>query len=310
MKKIGLCIQIANYSIWEKMKNIIFNFENLDYEIIIFLHFNNVLIKKSDRDIIIEFYKNLKKYKFYVTEFKNKGLDILSFFKQIDFIIKNDIKLDFILKLHTKSNNKWRSSLIDPICGSNAIIINCLNLLENDEIGQISSERWSKLMDHFNTPIILSELRKFNIENTYIDEIDWEEKAKNLYDLDYFDPEFYLKYPYNGIFYEKSLENDINKFNSFAIFHWLQIGYDKFKFVHNPKLILKKTKHLRFSAGSIFWIDAKLLIDFFKKYINFNEYYESFEDGYFNNEIPTLTHTWERFFSIIVDISKKKSIVV
>lgn len=309
MKKIGLCIQIGNYSIWHKIKDLIFNFDNLDYQIIIFLHFNSILIKKDDKDNIIDFYNKLN-YKIHITQFINKGLDILGFFKQIEYIIKNNIHLDFILKLHTKSNNKWRMSLINPICGSSETILKCLGMLENEDVGQVSAERWSKLMDHFNTPIILGELKKFNIENNYIDEIDWEEKAKNIYDLDYFNPEFYLKYPYNGIFYEKSLESDKNKFNSYALFHWLQIGYDKFKFVPNPKLILKKTKHLRFSAGSIFWIDAKLLIDFFKKYINFNEYYENFEDGYFNNEIPTLTHTWERFFSIIVDISKKKSIVV
>lgn len=310
MKKIGLCIQIANYSIWHKMKELIFKFDNLDYYIIIFLHFNTVMIKKDEKDNIIDFYNKLN-YKIYVTEFINKGLDILGFFKQIQYIIDNNIDLDFILKLHTKSNNKWRSSLINPICGSSENILKCLNILENDnDVGQVSSERWSKLMDHFNTPIILSELKKFNIENDYIDEIDWEEKTKKLYDLEYFNPHFYLKYPYNGIFYEKSLENDENKFNSYALFHWLQIGYDKFKFVQNPNLVLKKTKHLRFSAGSIFWIDAKLLINFFKKYINFEDYYENFEDGYFNNEIPTLTHSWERFFSIIVDISKKKSIVV
>ena len=52
MKKIGLCMQIANYSIWVKMKDIISNFENINYEIIIFLHFNSNLSCKIYGDFV------------------------------------------------------------------------------------------------------------------------------------------------------------------------------------------------------------------------------------------------------------------
>ena len=55
---------------------------------------------------------------------------------------------------------------------------------------------------------------------------------------------------------------------------------------------------------------ADILIEFFKKNISFMSYYDRFEHGYFNNEKPTLTHTWERFFSIITEISNKKNIGV
>lgn len=307
MKKIGILFQIGSYNIWSKMKDFVDHFKNLDY--ILFLDFNYNTILKEDQFKMINFYKE-KNIEIHVTEHMNKGMDICGFFTQIEYIIKNNIKFDYILKLHTKSNNKWRSSLMDPICGSYENILNCLKMFEDEEVGQISSKKWFKLMDHFNTPIILGELKRFGIKNNYIDEINWDEKYKNIYDLDFFDPVFYLKYPYNGIFYKEDLENDIEKFKSYSLFHWLQIGSEKFKFVQNESLILKKTKHLNFSAGSIFWIRYDILIDFFKEYINFEFYYKNFEKGYFNNEKPTLTHSWERMFSIIVDFKEKKSIPV
>ena len=307
MKKIGILFQIGNYNIWDLMKDFINEFQ--DFNFILFLNFNCDIILKEEQ-IIIKNYYNEKNIVFHETNFLNKGMDIAGFFKQIEYIIKKKIKLDYIIKLHTKSNNKWRNSLIHPLCGSTKNISKCLKLFEDYEIGLISSNEWLKLMDHFNTPIILEELNKLNIENNFIDEINWEKKKEKIYDLDYFDPIFYLKYPYNEIYYKSDLENDIEKFKSYSLFHWLQIGSEKFKFVQNKDLIKKKTKHLKFSAGSIFWIRADILIDFFTKYINFNFYFENFEKGYSNNEKPTLTHSWERMFSIIVDFNKKKSIGV
>ena len=307
MKKIGILIQIGNYNIWTKIKDLILNFKGKD--IIVFTHFNNDLIKIAEKKIIIDFYKSLN-INCHVTNHKNNGMDICGFFNQIEYIIKHQIHVDLILKIHTKSNNKWRSSLIDPICGSSEIIDKCIKLFEDDNVGQISSELWLKLMDHFNTPIILEELERMKIENNFIDEINWKKKYENIYDLEFFDPVFYLKYPYNNIYYEKKLEYDIERFKSYSLFHWLQIGHDKFKFVQNEELIIKKTKHIKFSAGSIFWMRADILIEFFKKNISFKSYYDRFEHGYFNNEKPTLTHTWERFFSIITEISNKKNIGV
>tara|TARA_B100000524_G_scaffold211951_1_gene111023 strand:+ start:32 stop:955 length:924 start_codon:yes stop_codon:yes gene_type:complete len=307
MKKIGILFQIANFSVWEKMKNII---DNFDFKVILLIHFNTDLISKDYQNKIISFYQN-KDINPIITTYVNKGMDICGFFNQIEYIINNNIDLDYILKIHTKSNDTWRDHLIDPICGTKENVKKCLDILDNDEdIGYICCKRWYRLMDHFNTPIILEELKKFNIENTFIDEINWHQKYENLYDLDYFDPNFYLEYPYNSIYRDPNIEKDKEKLKSYALFHWLQIGYKEFRLVHNKNLISKKNKHIKFCAGSIFWIKADIIVSFFKNNINFNYYYDKFEKGYFKNDKPTLTHTWERFFSIIIENLRKKTIVL
>lgn len=306
MKKIAVLFQIGNYETWNKMKEIICNF---DSDIILMTHFNTDLIKESQINDIINYYDSLN-IKCIITKFKNKGMDIAGFFKQIQYIIDNNIKIDFIFKLHTKSNDKWRSQLVDPICSSKKNVNDCIHILDNQDVGIVCCERWFRKMDHFNTPIILNEMKKMNISNEYIDDIDWKLKNDMLYDLNFFDPDFYLQYPYNKIPIIKNLDNDPEKLKSYALFHWLQIGYNKFRLIHNEKLIKKKNKHISFCAGSIFWIDATILISFFKKNINFEFYFENFESGYFNNDLPTLTHSWERFFAIILEINEKKTIVL
>ena len=156
----------------------------------------------------------------------------------------------------------------------------------------------------------INSLIRSKIENTFIDEINWHEKFENLYDLDYFDPHFYLNYSYNGIYCDDKIKVDEEKLKGYALFHWLQIGYKKFRLINNKKLITKINNHIKFVAGSIFWIKADIIKSFFKENIDFKYYYKNFEYGYFENNKPTLTHTWERFFTIIIHNSGKKTITV
>lgn len=298
---IGLLIQISNYDIWKKIKFIINNF---DPNIILMLHINSDLIKNEEIKIIKNTYNNA-----IFTYGENKGMDIYGFFIQIKYIIDNEINIDFICKIHTKSKDSWRNNMINTICGNNDIIQKCINTLNDPDVGMICSNKYLKLFDHYNTPIILNLLKQWNIENIFIDEIDWKEKYENLYDLDKFDPIFYVNYPYNKITLTDELLNNKDKLKSFAIFHWLKIGYKHFKYVTYSELIKKKiNNHYKFCAGTIFWINGKILINFFKKYINFDEYNKFFERGYFLNDNPTFTHSWERIFSLIIYFNNKKII--
>jgi len=261
------------------------------------IHINTELINDKQINIIK---KDFKQAKF--TFGKNIGMDIYPFFCQIKYIIDNNINTDYILKIHTKSNDEWRNDLILPLINHKEIT----SLIQNNNIGMIASKKYTKLLDHYNTPIILHFLKNWNIENKYIDEIDWDKKYNNLYDLNFLDTKFYITYPYNKIMYDNNLLEDKDKLNSYAIFHWLNIGYKVFRLIHNPNLITKKiNNHYTFCAGTIFWIDAKIIIDFFKKNIDFKFWENKFEKGYIKNELPTYTHSWERLFAIMIFYNNK-----
>ena len=290
---LSILLQISNYDVYIKIKNLI----NFDHYNLIMIHINTELINDKQINIIK---KDFKQAKF--TFGKNIGMDIYPFFCQIKYIIDNNINTDYILKIHTKSNDEWRNDLILPLINHKEIT----SLIQNNNIGMIASKKYTKLLDHYNTPIILHFLKNWNIENKYIDEIDWDKKYNNLYDLNFLDTKFYITYPYNKIMYDNNLLEDKDKLNSYAIFHWLNIGYKVFRLIHNPNLITKKINtHYTFCAGTIFWIDAKIIIDFFKKNIDFKFWENKFEKGYIKNELPTYTHSWERLFAIMIFYNNK-----
>lgn len=290
---LSILLQISNYDVYIKIKKLI----NFDHYNLIMIHINTELINDKQINIIKKEFKQAK-----FTFGKNIGMDIYPFFCQIKYIIDNNINTDYILKIHTKSNDEWRNDLILPLINHKEIT----SLIQNNNIGMIASKKYTKLLDHYNTPIILHFLKKWNIENKYIDEIDWDKKYNNLYDLNFLDTKFYITYPYNKIMYDNNLLEDKDKLNSYAIFHWLNIGYKVFRLIHNPNLITKKiNNHYTFCAGTIFWIDAKIIIDFFKKNIDFKFWENKFEKGYIKNELPTYTHSWERLFAIMIFYNNK-----
>jgi lipopolysaccharide biosynthesis protein len=75
---------------------------------------------------------------------ENKGVDVYSFLKQVQFVRENNIKLDYILKLHTKTSNQhnvseWRRQLIEPITNEeNLKYIH--HIFSKKEIGYIASQ--------------------------------------------------------------------------------------------------------------------------------------------------------------------------
>ena len=99
-----------------------------------------------------EFDINIKSInpEFMVLKVENKGVDIYPFLVSMNFLRKNNIQADFILKLHTKmtSNDKedllnWRKDLIEPITNKSNLI--CLqHYFKNVEnIGYVGAQKCS-----------------------------------------------------------------------------------------------------------------------------------------------------------------------
>ena len=93
---------------------------------------------------------NLKRInlEFIILKVENKGVDIYPFLLSIQFLRKNNIKTDFILKLHTKMTNNniedllnWRKELIEPIINKSNLI--CLkHYFQNVEnIGYVGAQK-------------------------------------------------------------------------------------------------------------------------------------------------------------------------
>lgn len=90
----------------------------------------------------------------------NRGMDIGGFFVACGYLssieqglISNVPKtqIDFILKLHTKSQERWRKRLTMPICGSVQVVRKSLAAFQQDStVGQVGA-KWAMLVDPFET---------------------------------------------------------------------------------------------------------------------------------------------------------------
>ena len=65
----------------------------------------------------------------------NRGMDIGGFFAVLPLILKG--KYDVVLKLHSKSDSKWRKSMLRSLCGSSTQVRRCLSLLSRRGIGAL-----------------------------------------------------------------------------------------------------------------------------------------------------------------------------
>jgi hypothetical protein len=73
---------------------------------------------------------------------ENRGMDIGGFLKLLPLVMTAAPAYDYVLKLHTKSNQYWRRSLIVPLCGSATQVRHCLNTLQRQpHVGMIGAAR-------------------------------------------------------------------------------------------------------------------------------------------------------------------------
>ena len=112
----------------------VFQSVNVIFSINVDSNFNEI-IKQEDSNFI-------------VLKLENKGSDVHPFIESVKYIRKNNIKTDFILKLHTKESNNpcegllnWKKELIDPIAN-----VKNLNIIQHyfkkvKNIGYVGSQK-------------------------------------------------------------------------------------------------------------------------------------------------------------------------
>lgn len=100
---------------------------------------------------------NLTKNNIQLIFMENRGADVGGFFIGLDQLIKQNIKHDFIIKLHSKANNSWRNS------ATSFLMLPINNLLSNNETlySFKSPNKYHHELYHF---YIMSLIDKFNMK--------------------------------------------------------------------------------------------------------------------------------------------------
>ena len=115
LSKVLCIVHIGNYHIFTKMKKYIDNLiaaQHDEYTVDIFFNVIETVTKEQIHQIK-KAYKNEN-----IIYSENYGFDIGSFFHILEIVKKQGTEYNFILKLHTKTDNTKRDHLLQPILGS------------------------------------------------------------------------------------------------------------------------------------------------------------------------------------------------
>jgi hypothetical protein len=143
---IAISVQIGSWDTFKKIEIYLENFNKINvnfYFVIINIHANleniNYLKNKYPNSVILNA--------------ENRGMDIGLFLLSLYYIKINKHNHEFIIKIHTKTNDNFRNETLQNIMGSNEIIINNFKKLCKDDIGIISGNtiyKYSEFEDAFN----------------------------------------------------------------------------------------------------------------------------------------------------------------
>ena len=128
---LAICIQIGNWDIFKKMESYIYNLDkiNINYYFTII----NEYCTNKNINYLISKYKNSV-----ILKNKNKGMDIGLFFSSLHYIKINNINHNFLIKIHTKTDNNIRNRILKNLLLSHNKIINNIKLLTESKNGMIS----------------------------------------------------------------------------------------------------------------------------------------------------------------------------
>jgi hypothetical protein len=233
---IAIVIQIGNWDIFTKMEPYLNNFSNINVNM--YFSIINDIATNENIDYIKNKYKNIV-----IICCENRGMDIGLFLKTLYYMKTKNYNHDYLIKIHTKTNDGFRNESLHNLIGSNEIIINNIKKISKENIGTISGNVIYKY--HQNKGVFNSNL--YHLENL----------VKYLYneDINYNNLEFsagtmfIIKYNIFNIFNIQNIEYIYNSLNNsdtldyywYSIFYKLNIN-DK-KHILNDYNNNKTTKH-------------------------------------------------------------------
>jgi len=224
-----LCIcHIGNYHVFEKMRIYIDNLISAHYdEYNLTIYFN--IIETISKEQISEIRKMYPEENFILSE--NYGFDIGSFFHILEIIKQRKEKYDYVVKIHTKTNNDKRDNLLQPILGNIQTIRKIIQQMRDDhDIGIIASKKSRCIDTHTDFIRNQSYLQKL---------ITWffKEQTRITKQVYVSGTMFWLRFDIlQQTFMKINLPNIINSFNNIHTFDWNWYYYANNKFLMNVNL--------------------------------------------------------------------------
>ncbi|MHB1952248.1 MAG: hypothetical protein ACYCOU_00750 [Sulfobacillus sp.] len=205
---------------------------------------------------------------------ENRGRDVGGYLRLIRLFLQRKDRARAVLFVHTKSNAAWRRQLFTVIGHYEAVV----RIFERKRIGLVGSLSHLKHLDHLNWVEVNRIARKHGL------------------------PTAVPKFPRRLL----SLST-YRKYNPDLAEHddrQLLEHFDSCGFLEDRVFCRKQvyaddgSERPRYVAGTVFWMDAEVLRNFFGK-IDLDREIEALEPGDFDNRHPTRTHAWERIFGLV-----------
>lgn len=300
-KDVALLVQIGTYERWDDLRGYAANFLGLD-DVACDVYLNVVedaerYPASRTRSVVADLERAFPDA--VVTTTPNRGTDVGPFLRQLQGIVENGRSYGTIFKLHTKTVEPWTSDLCEIMESPDAIGRACRLVDERDDIGLVGSNRWLIPLFQGTSEAYQAAFRR-EAEALDLEIVDpgpeWrKEEARRAP----FDWEFYVDR------YRDLIPGGVDTEEK-AIDHWRRHGIDELRvpnaaFVN--ELAYEGAYVSKLLAGTIFCCRGDALLPFFRGF-DFDAAYWRLETGLVkdgNGTIPTVTHTWERLFGLIVE---------
>ena len=233
---IAILLQIGSWSTFLKMERYLENFNKINVNIYFILI--DDISTKENIDYITQKYNESV---IIITE--NKGMDIGLFLIGLHYINHNNYYHDYIIKLHTKTNDEFRNNTLNRLIGNENTIINNIQKLSKENVGMISGSIIYKY--HECKDVFLSNYYHLDNVIKYL----YNEDVNND-NLEFVAGTFFIcKYKIFNILNNNNIEyiyKNLNNYDSLD-YYWYSVYY-KIN-INNKKLIYSdyiNNKHIRY----------------------------------------------------------------
>ena len=126
--KVALIIHVGNYAVFQDIvKNYPNFFNNKDIDL--YFSCNSNIIKESLK-------RDYPKANVFISE--NRGMDIGPFLVVLEHLSKNNKNYNYYIKIHTKTDVKWRNEMIQPIYNQ----LNYFLTTHTNDIAMFGASKW------------------------------------------------------------------------------------------------------------------------------------------------------------------------